>query len=168
MAPTPTTELDARYGEEGAGPTPWDEVERLLTAAELYWLTTVRPSGGPHQTPLIGVLHDHALHFCTGPDEAKARHIAAVPLVLMSTGGNQLHGGTDIAVEGEAVRVTDDDQLTVLARAWEAKYGEEWRFTVADGAFHHEGGEAHVFRIEPTTAYAFAKAPYSHTRYRFR
>jgi hypothetical protein len=167
MTATPTTELDARYGEDGAGPTPWTDVEALLGAAELYWLTTVRPGGGPHQTPLIGVLHGGALHFCTGPTEAKARHIDADRRVLMSTGANTLHAGTDVAVEGEAVRVTDDATLAALAGAWEDKYGAEWHFDAHDGAFHHEGGTAHVFRVEPARAYAFGKAPYSHTRYTF-
>lgn len=167
MARTPTTEIDARYGEPQTPPTEWSAVEDLLTHAELYWLTTVRPEGGPHQTPLIGVYHDGALHCCTGPEERKARNIAGNASVLMSTGTNTLHGGTDVVVEGEAVRVTDDAQLVTLARAWEEKYGSDWHFDAHDGAFHHGAGTAHVFRIEPTRAYAFGKAPYSHTRYTF-
>jgi nitroimidazol reductase NimA-like FMN-containing flavoprotein (pyridoxamine 5'-phosphate oxidase superfamily) len=167
MATTPTTELDARYGEEGAAATPWVEVERILTAAELYWLTTIRPEGGPHMTPLIGVYHDGAVHFCTGPEERKARNLAGNSHVVMSTGTNTLHAGTDVVVEGAAARVTDDAAVAALARAWEDKYGEEWHFDVHDGAFHHKGGSAHVYRVEPTRAYAFGKAPYSHTRYTF-
>jgi len=167
MATTPTTELDARYGDEGAPATPWADVERLLTGAELYWLTTIRPEGGPHMTPLIGVYHDGALHFCTGPQERKARNLAGTPKVLMSTGANSLHAGTDVAVEGEAVRVTDDAELVALAEAWERKYGEEWHFDAHDGEFHHQGGGAHVFRVAPTRAYAYGKDPYSHTRYTF-
>ena len=54
-----------------------------------------------------------------------------------------------------------------LARAWEDKYGAEWHFDAHDGAFHHEGGAALVFRVVPDRAYAFGKDPYSHTRYRF-
>ena len=49
-----------------------------------------------------------------------------------------------------------------------AKYGEEWRFEVRDGAFHHGPGEAWVFEVAPSTAYGFAKGDYSHTRWRFR
>jgi general stress protein 26 len=167
MANAPTTELDARYGTAGVAPIAWSDVESLLVSAELYWLTTVRPEGGPHQTPLIGVYHDGTLHFCTGPNEAKARNVAANPRVVMSTGVNTLHAGTDVVVEGRAVRVTDDATLAALAVAWEDKYGAEWHFDARDGAFHHEGGEAHVFRVEPTRAYAFGKDPYSHTRYTF-
>jgi len=168
MTRAPITELDPRYGEDGVAPTAWTTVEQLLDAAELYWLTTVRPEGGPHQTPLIGVLRDGALHFCTGPDEAKARNLAANPQVVMSTGTNALHAGTDVVVEGAAVRVTDDVVVAELARAWEDKYGAEWHFDTADGAFRHaDGGAAYVFRVEPVRAYAFGKAPYSHTRFTF-
>ena len=48
-----------------------------------------------------------------------------------------------------------------------SKYGDEWRFEVRDGAFHHGPGEAWVFEVSPVTAYAFAKGEYSHTRFRF-
>jgi general stress protein 26 len=161
------TELDARYSDEGVTATPWPAAEQVLAAAELYWLTSVRAAGGPHMTPLIGVYAAGALHFCTGPDEAKARNIARNPAVLMSTGANTLHAGMDVAVEGTARRITDDRPLAELAAAWEAKYGAEWHFDVADGAFTHSGGSAHVFRVDPTCAYAFAKDPYGHTRYRF-
>jgi hypothetical protein len=166
-APSPITELDARYGEDGVQATPWPTVEQALGRAELYWLTSVRASGGPHMTPLIGVYVDGALHFCTGGEEQKARNIAANPEILMSTGNNTLHAGLDIAVEGTATPVTADDRLRALATAWEDKYGAEWHFDVADGAFAHSGGRAEVFRVEPHRAYAFGKDPYSHSRYRF-
>jgi hypothetical protein len=162
-----TPELDPRYGDEGVAATPWADTERVLTAAELYWLTTIRPTGGPHMTPLIGVSHDGMLHFCTGPDEQKARNLAGTPNVLMSTGTNTMQTGTDVVVEGTAVRITDEGELGVLARAWEEKYGAEWHFDVRGGAFAHDAGVAHVFRVEPTRAYAFGKSPFSHTRYTF-
>ena len=164
----PVTELDARYGDDGVTPTPWSDVERLLTAAELYWLTTIRPTGGPHQTPLIGLYHGGALHFCTGPDEAKAQHIARTPKVVMSTGVNTLHAGTDVVVEGEAVRVVDDGRLGELAAAWEEKYGEFWRFEVRNGGFQHGAGHAFVFSVAPRTVFGFGKGePFSQTRWRF-
>lgn len=162
-----TTELDPRYGDEGVPATPWADTEALLTSAELYWLTTIRPNGGPHMTPLIGVYHDGALHFCTGPDEQKARNLAATANVVMSTGTNTMQRGTDVVVEGTAARVTDEAELAQLAKAWEDKYGADWHFDVRDGAFGHDAGVAHVFRVEPTRVYAFGKAPFSHTRYTF-
>lgn len=58
--------------------------------------------------------------------------------------------------------------LRDLAAAWEAKYGEEWHFDVAGGAFQHSEGEAHVFSITPVKAYAYERdEPGGATRYRF-
>ena len=50
-----TGNLDERFGAPGATALPWDDVERMLTEAELYWLTTVRADGRPHVAPLVGV-----------------------------------------------------------------------------------------------------------------
>ena len=116
-----------------------------LETAEIYWLTTVRRDGRPHVTPLLAVWNDGALHFCTGPDEQKARNLEATTHSAVTTGCNTMGEGLDVVVEGDAVRVTDDTRLQRLADAWEAKYGSDWHFDVHDGAFHHDAGEALVF-----------------------
>ena len=168
MAPSePVTQLDARYGEEGVSAVAWEDAERALATAELSWLSTVRPAGQPHVTPLITAWTDGAPWITTGAHERKARNLAANPRCTLTTGRNDLHGGLDVVVEGTAERVTDDGQLRRVAAAFEDKYGAEWHFDVGDGVFHHGAGEALVFRMAPTTAYAFGKAPYSHTRYTF-
>jgi hypothetical protein len=163
----PTTELDARYGEADATAVPWEQAERLLAAAPLYWITTLRPDGRPHATPLVAAWHDGALHFCTGAEERKGRNLAANPACLLTTGTNALHSGTDLVLAGDAVRVGDDAALREIAAAFLAKYGEEWRFRVADGKFHHGPGAALVYRVEPAVVHAFGKDPYCQTRYLF-
>jgi hypothetical protein len=163
----PIIDLDVRYGDPEAAPLPWPEAVATLDAAELFWLSTVRPDGRPHVTPLLAVWQRDALHFCTGAHEQKARNIENDPRCVLTTGVNALRGGTDLVVEGTAERVTDQDALVPLAARWAEKYGPDWQFAVADGAFVAEGHAAHVFRVAPTTAYAFGKAPYSQTRYRF-
>ncbi|MFF8509450.1 pyridoxamine 5'-phosphate oxidase family protein [Streptomyces sp. NPDC015492] len=164
----PRTDLDPRYSDATADPAPWAEAEALLAAAEVFWLTTVRPDGRPHVTPLIAVWSEGALHFCTGPDERKARNLEGNGSVVLTTGTPSLGGGLDLVVEGEAVRVTDDDRLAALAGAWVEKYGEEWRFEVRDGAFLGDGGTALVFAVAPRTAFDFAKGdPFGQTRWRF-
>ncbi|WP_051840591.1 pyridoxamine 5'-phosphate oxidase family protein [Streptomyces sp. NRRL F-5126] len=167
--PSPRTVLDARYGEPAARATRWSAAVEALGAAELFSLTTLRAGqGGPHTTPLLAVWSRGALHFCTGAGEQKARNLAADPRVSLLTGANALHGGLDLVVEGEAVRVTDPGSLRVLARAWEEKYGAEWHFDVGDGVFvGARGNEALVFRVAPSRAYGFGKAPYSQTRWDF-
>ncbi|WP_433268807.1 pyridoxamine 5'-phosphate oxidase family protein [Actinosynnema sp. CS-041913] len=163
----PATDIDPRYGDPGATPTPWSTAEERLATAELFWLSTVRPDGRPHVTPLLAVWHGGALHVCTGQDERKARNLAENPQVVLTTGTNALHGGLDVVVEGEATRVVDPTELQALADVWEAKYGPDWHFDVADGGFANPHGVALVFRVEPATAFGFGKAPYSQTRWRF-
>jgi PPOX class probable F420-dependent enzyme len=170
MATTaPRSDLDTKFSSPGATPKPWEDTAGLLAAAELYWLTTVRVDGRPHVTPLIGVWLDGAVHFCTGQDEQKARNLAANPACAITTGRNDWNQGVDTVVEGTVEQVTDDARLHQLADAWVAKYGEEWRFDVRDGAFHSdEGGRALVFAVAPTRAFAFGKGePFSQTTYRF-
>ncbi len=166
----PRTEVDRRYGEPDAGPTTWADTRQVLERAELYWLTTLRPDGRPHVAPLIGVWHEGGLHFCTGGDERKARNLEHTSRVAVTTGTNTWAEGVDVVVEGDATPVRDDAALRTLAAAWEAKYGDVWHFDVVDGAFEAPGGEtgtALVFRVEPTTVFAFAKSPHSQTRHRF-
>jgi uncharacterized pyridoxamine 5'-phosphate oxidase family protein len=163
----PVTELDPRYSDDGVAAPPWSEARKGLEDAELFWVTTVRPDGRPHITPLLALWLDDALYFCTGPEEQKAKNIAGNPHCILMTGCNALHQGTDLVVEGDAVKVSDDADLQRIADAYVSKYGSEWRFEVRDAAFHHGPGEAWVFQVVPVTGYAFAKGEYSHTRFRF-
>jgi general stress protein 26 len=163
----PIAHLDARYSDAGVSATDWADAQRDLEAAELFWVTTVRDDGRPHTTPAIAVWDDGALCFSAGPEEQKAKNLARHPRCSLLTGTNALHGGLDLVVEGKAVRVTDEARLHRLAERWEAKYGAEWHFDVADGAFQHGPGTAYVFAVAPTTAYGFSKDPYRHTRWDF-
>ncbi|MER5751271.1 pyridoxamine 5'-phosphate oxidase family protein [Streptomyces sp. NPDC002088] len=165
----PQTSLDPRYSSPDAIPTPWPRAAGQLAAAEVYWLSTVRPDGRPHVTPLIGVWQEGALHFATGAQERKALNLATNPHVVLTTGSNAWAEGHDIVVEGEAVRVTDDARLRELARAWEEKYGPVWHFDVReDGAFQAKHGPAFVFAVTPRTAFGFGKGEsFSQTRWRF-
>ncbi|WP_017537647.1 pyridoxamine 5'-phosphate oxidase family protein [Nocardiopsis halophila] len=170
MTHTPDTagELDARYSGKAARPTPWARARRELESAGVYWLSTVRPDGRPHVTPLIAVWRDGALHFCTGPEERKARNLADNPQCTLTTGTNDLNKGLDVVVEGRADRVGDEALLAGLADDFAAKYGEVWRFEVRDGAFHHEGGSALVFGVAPVTAFGFERGgAAAQTRWRF-
>ncbi|MEV0603567.1 pyridoxamine 5'-phosphate oxidase family protein [Streptomyces sp. NPDC050315] len=167
-AKEPLTELDPRYSVKDAAPTSWAEARDRLAAAEIFWLSTVRPEGRPHVTPLIAVWLDDALYFSTGPEERKARNLAANPCCTLTTGSNALNEGLDLVVEGEAVEVHDEALLRRLADAHETKYGSDWHYEVRDGAFFHEaGGRATVYEVAPVTAYGFAKGAYSQTRWRF-
>ena len=161
--------IDKRFSDPSAGPTAWPEVERALTSAELYWITTVRGDGRPHVTPLIGLWHDGAAHFVTGHDEQKARNIEVNDRVALTTGCNKWAEGMDVVVEGTAERISDNGVLQAIADAFESKYGSDWHFDVGDGAFESQGeAPAYVFRIEASKVMAFAKEPHAQTTFRFQ
>src|SRR5579872_2780723 len=108
--PEPVTELSA-FSSDGAIPTEWEKGRSELREAEVYWLSTVRPDGRPHVTPLLGIWLDGALCFCTGPEERKAKNLAHNQRCIVTTGRNTLADGVDIVLEGEAIRVEDDALL---------------------------------------------------------
>jgi hypothetical protein len=176
-ARVPTTTLQQEFSSDGAVPTAWAEGQRQLQAAQIYWLATVRPDGRPHVAPLISVALGGALYFCTGPTERKARNLAQNSHCILLTGSNLFEQGLDVVVEGDAMTVSDDARLHRIAEAYVAKYGDEWRFQVHDGAFYHaegslrEGeytGKALVYEVVPQTAFGFGRGgSFSQTRWRF-
>jgi nitroimidazol reductase NimA-like FMN-containing flavoprotein (pyridoxamine 5'-phosphate oxidase superfamily) len=173
------TTLDPRFSSPGASATEWAAGLRRLREAPLSWLATVRPGGRPHVAPLLFLWLDGALYFCTGADERKAKNLAENPHCVLLTGCNSLREGLDVVVESDAVIVTDDARLQRIADAYVGKYGEEWRYTVRDGAFSHGAGSvraedatrALVYELVPTTAFGFGRgargASFSQTRWRF-
>ena len=164
----PVPELDARFSAPGASPTTWSDVRRTIHEAELFWISTVRPDGRPHVTPLPAVWQDGALYFCTGAAEQKGVNLAGNASCTLTTGTNVWKSGLDVVVEGRAERVSDNARLRVLAELWSSKYAGDWDYDVRDGAFHHEAGEALVFRVLPLKVLAFAKGAFAQTRFRFR
>ncbi|GAA4223835.1 pyridoxamine 5'-phosphate oxidase family protein [Actinomadura meridiana] len=163
----PSTHLDERFSDPNTQATPWATARETLETAQLAWVTTVRADGRPHVTPLVTVWLDDALHFCTGPDEQKARNLTANPHVVLTTGCNQWTQGLDVMVEGEAHRVTDRPTLERLATAWATKWEGQWQFQPTETGFSHNGGTALVFQVRPAKILAFGKGTFTHTTYNF-
>ncbi|MCX4417609.1 pyridoxamine 5'-phosphate oxidase family protein [[Kitasatospora] papulosa] len=176
----PTAELDARYssalhprpGAADVTATRWSEAEQQLERAEIFWVSTVRPDGRVHVTPVIAAWHDGVMYFSTGPQEQKAKNLAHDGHCALTTGRNSLTEGLDIVVEGEAERIADPTVIEEVITAYEAKYGQH--ITSPDGTFHGIGdafrsGDAVVFAVTPSTAYGFGRddGVYSHTRWSF-
>jgi nitroimidazol reductase NimA-like FMN-containing flavoprotein (pyridoxamine 5'-phosphate oxidase superfamily) len=169
----PVTTMDTRFSEPDGVVTPWEETRRVLEKAELFWLSTVRADGRPHVTPVVGVWYEGAIHFSTATTEQKAVNLRVNSHVILTTGCNQWDNGLDVVVEGDAVRVTDNDMLERLAKVWAAKWDGRWQYLVRDGYFyHHDENEVLpdsilVFSVKPTKVFAFAKGNFSHTRHQF-
>jgi general stress protein 26 len=162
----PLTELGP-FSSEDAEPTVWADARRDLADAEVYWLSTVRPDGRPHVTPLLGDWIDGALYFCTGANERKAENLAQNPHCVLTTGCNALDG-VDLVVEGLAAIVSDKAELRSVADTYESKYGPH--LATPGGTWSGLGdsirvGGVSVYRVAPSKAFGFGKGgPYSQTR----
>src|SRR5204863_9955488 len=95
-----------------------------------FWLSTIDADGRPHMTAVGAFWVDGRYYFSGGPRSRKIRNIERDPRCAF---GVALHG-YDVALEGRAVRVTDDALLQRLAEVF-AEGG--WAPTVADGGFTH-------------------------------
>jgi general stress protein 26 len=166
----PVTTFDHEYSDPAAAATEWEETRRALETAELFWVATVRPDGRPHMTPVVAVWAEGAVWFSTGATEVKFANMSANPNVVLLTGCNRWDGGLDVVVEGQAVRVTDDDVLGRIAEAFTTRWDGRWHFVARDGAFRDPegGGEACVFAVRPAKVFAHAKGdPFGMTAHRF-
>jgi nitroimidazol reductase NimA-like FMN-containing flavoprotein (pyridoxamine 5'-phosphate oxidase superfamily) len=148
-----------------------------LERAKIYWVTTVRPDGRPHVTPLVAAWLNDALYFSTGESERKAKNLANNTHVVMTTGCNTFRQGFDLVVEGEAAEVSDEPTLRRVADAFVSKY--DWHFEVRGGAFYETRGpdpreegrsdsRVLVYRVRPTKVFGYGRGEFfSATRWRF-
>lgn len=167
----PITTLDPRYGVPDAVATDWETTRGVLETAQVFWLSTMRPDGRPHVTPVVAVWLDGALHVLTGIARQKAVNLRRSPHVALTTGCNDWEQGLDVVVEGDAVQVTDQGQLERLAAAWATKWDGRYQFVVRDGGFSPVGAQEAlliVYAITPTRVYAFTRGlTGAHTRHQF-
>jgi general stress protein 26 len=166
---TPVTTLDHRYSDPSATAVAWDQTREALEAAEMFWLSTVRADGRPHVTPVVAVWAEGAVWFCTGAGEQKFANLRSHPHVVLTTGCNQWDRGLDVVVEGEAIRVTEEDTLKRIAAAFTTRWDGRWQWEVHDGCFGDgEGHAAIVFAVTPAKVFAHAKGdPFGATTHKF-
>src|SRR6185312_14244184 len=92
------------FSSPGAQATPWASALAVLGEAEVFWLSTVRPDGRPHVTPLLAAWSLGGVCFTTGGQERKARNLGNNPRCVLTTGTNALTG-IDVVIEGVAAPV---------------------------------------------------------------
>lgn len=92
----------------------------FLTGRHLATLTTVRPDGSPHVTPVGFTWDDEARLarvICSGPSR-KARNAAETKLVSLC----QAEGGRWLTLEGTAEVVSDPARVADAERRYAARY----------------------------------------------
>ena len=76
----PITTIDLLHsGSPDDLATPWEETRRVLEAAEVFWLSTVRADGRPHVTPVAAAWLDGTLYFQTGCIAQKTQEPSGEP-----------------------------------------------------------------------------------------
>jgi hypothetical protein len=158
-------------------PLEWDDVCGSLESTpqpgtgpgrHTFWLSTHDADGRPHMTAVGAVWVDGRYYFCAGPRSRKVRNIERDPRCAFGVA----IGGYDVALEGQAERVTDEAHLRALAEVFAAG---GWAPTVADGGFNHQFSAPsagpppwHVYQFTPRDAYAvMATEPGGATRWTF-
>lgn len=101
-----------------AGFIPWEHVDLKLLALRTIWLSTTRPDGRPHVTPVWFTWTGNIVHFSTDERSQKARNLAQSPSVLLHTGD----GDEVVIIEGKAQLVTDEAERTAV----DAKRGHKY------------------------------------------
>jgi hypothetical protein len=162
----------------GTPPIAWEKVRDVLTSditqapetggpdRHTLWLSTINPDGTPHVTPVGVEQIDGVWYFTSGPATRKSRNIAADPRCVVSVATHPF----DLVIEGTAARVTDADELHTVAAAFNA---DGWPAQVEGDAVTAEYSAPsagpppwHVYKITPSTVYAFGTAePYGATKF---
>ena len=168
-------ELDERYSDPAATAITWPVVTDLLGNMELVWLTSVRPDGRPHATPVVAAWHHDTVYFTTARREQKARNMSTNPHVLVTVGANGWNHGIDVIIEGRAHLVDDLSEAREATSAFATKWDGRWTWDVrrTDAGVRlvptpdAEDADIVMYAVSPETAYAHAKDPYSQTTFSF-
>jgi PPOX class probable F420-dependent enzyme len=113
---------------EGTGLLPWSWAEERLTASRYYWVSTVRPDGRPHASPVWGLWHDGRLWFSCGGRSRKARNLAADPRCSVTTDDAE----NPVIVDGVAEITRDPEAIARFVDAGNAKYGPSYTVEFLD------------------------------------
>jgi hypothetical protein len=108
---------------EGLPPLDWDLIVAKLDAksappvgainARTTWLATINDDGSAHVTAVGALWVDGRFWFQTGATR-KGRNLARDPRCSIAISVQD----ADVVVEGDAVRVTEPEALTRIAKAW--------------------------------------------------
>jgi hypothetical protein len=127
------------YSFPDDGPLPWSFAESRLIAARNYWLSTSRPDGRPHVTPVWGVWVDGAVYFDGPPVTRWSRNLHTNPAISM-----HLESAEEVVIlEGQAEDLTTDAETGArIVDAWTSKYGRLMPDPAGDG----------ILRLRPRVA----------------
>lgn len=163
-------------------PLEWAPIEARLAAGvtqapdtggpnrHTCWLATINPDGTPHVTAVGALWVDGAFWFETGESTRKGRNLARDARCTLSVATHEF----DVAVEGEAHKVTDPPTVAAMAEryateGWPARVDETGEALTAEFSAPSAGPPPwFVYRLEARGATALATTePGGATRWRF-
>jgi hypothetical protein len=103
-----------------SGFVPWSHVQQRMSDSLNYWISTTRPSGRPHVTPIWGMWLDDTLYFDGSPETTRGRNIASNPAIAV-----HLESADDVVImEGNAYEMKEPslELRERLAAAYSVKY----------------------------------------------
>jgi hypothetical protein len=133
----------------------WEAVRDALAGANLYWIGTVRPDGGPHLHSIWGGWVGHHLYFEGGETTRWARNLAEDPRVSFGVDSNGLH----ISGRGSVERGPAGDDFTSVV----ANYGSKYDYKPESDDFYIVRPLV-VIALNMSSMAEFASSP---TRFRF-
>ncbi|GAC1363002.1 MAG: hypothetical protein NVSMB4_19660 [Acidimicrobiales bacterium] len=101
-----------------------------LTEARNLWLSTIRPDGRPHLTPIWFVWHAGRFWICTGAEFVKTRNVRRDPRVSLALED----GNAPVVAEGRVTVHSRPYPADVVA-AFQAKFSWDISTPDADGAY---------------------------------
>jgi nitroimidazol reductase NimA-like FMN-containing flavoprotein (pyridoxamine 5'-phosphate oxidase superfamily) len=160
--PTPTRPImPDGYGvpENDEGLLDWGFVDQRMRDSLNYWISTTRPDGRPHATPVWGVWVDGRVYFDGSPATRRGRNLAANPAVSV-----HLESGSEVViVEGQALPKRPERSLAErLAAEYARKYANQGYSPEPDQ--WDQGG---LYEVDPQIVLAWGEFPKSVTRWVF-
>jgi hypothetical protein len=144
---------------EGTGLLPWSWAHDHLVASHDFWLATQRADGRPHLMPVWGVWDGSALWFSSARSSRKAANLRAHPRCSIATD----NAYEPVILEGDAIAVTDEQQLRAALELENRKYGTDYGAEMIDTATNS------WFRLQPVWAFSLDEDDFtgSPTRWSF-
>ncbi len=143
------------YSTGPKGMLVWETVRDALAGANLYWIGTVRPDGGPHLHSIWGGWVGHHLYFEGGETTRWARNLAEDPRVSFGVDSSGLHiSGRGLVERGPA----GDDFASLVAN-----YGSKYDYKPQSDSFYIVRPLV-VIALNMSSMAEFASSP---TRFRF-
>lgn len=145
-----------KSADKGAGLLPWEWVSERMAASRSYWVSTTRPDGRPHATPVWGIWLDDIFYFGAGATSVKARNLAANPHVVV-----HLESGDDVVIlEG---RIQREDDRALLSRV-AVRYNSKYKMDILP----EDGSGDPLFALRPAVVMAWLESDFPHTATRWR